>query len=185
MPAVLEGTAAEGGTPLRQVAISSGLTCVPFVRMVTGMTISGDGRQWWNNAAGRYARGRAPERGAVLAFPGSGSMWRGHVAVVSRVVDSRTILVDHANWGGPGIQPGTVMRNVRVVDVSDRNDWTAVRVQVAWDASTLGRTYPTYGFIYNRREGGPVLASAGQVEVAEAPSPHVAQHLRLAETLRD
>jgi surface antigen len=148
------------------------------------MNISGNGRDWWHNAAGSYARGRAPERGAVLAFPGSGGMWRGHVAVVSRVVDDRTILIDHANWGGPGVRRGTVMRNVRVVDASDRNDWTAVRVQVGWDSSNFGRTYPTYGFIYNRRHDGTVVASAaGMREVAEAPSPHVTQHLRLAETL--
>jgi hypothetical protein len=60
------------------------------------------------------------------------------------------VLIDHANWGGPGIRRGSVMQNVSVVDVSDRNDWTAVRVQVGHDASSFGRTYATYGFIYNR-----------------------------------
>jgi CHAP domain len=185
MPAVLRGAPAGGRTALRTASFTGGISCVPYARMVTGMNISGDGRQWWHNAAATYARGRTPEHGAVLAFPGSGGMSRGHVAVVSRVVDSRTILIDHANWGGPGIRRGTVMRNVRVVDASDRNDWTAVRVQVGWDSAALGRTYPTYGFIYNRRRDGTVMASAGLVEVAEAPSPHVAQHLRLAETLRD
>jgi hypothetical protein len=189
MPAVLGGAALRGatagsGTIMHNVPITGGLSCVPYARMVTGMNISGDGRQWWHSAAGSYARGRTPERGSVLAFPGSGGMRRGHVAVVSRVVDDRTILIDHANWGGPGIRRGTVMRNVRVIDVSDRNDWTAVRVQVGWDSANFGRTYPTYGFIYNRSHDGRVLtASAGFQEVAEAPSPHVAQHLRLAETL--
>jgi CHAP domain len=185
MPAVFRGApvGTGGGTPIQPVSMTSGLSCVPFARMATGMNISGDGRNWWHNAAGTYARGRTPERGAVLAFPGSGGMRRGHVAVVSRVVDDRTILIDHANWGGPGIRRGTVMRNVRVVDASDRGDWSAVRVQVGWDSSNFGRTYPTYGFIYNRRHDGTVVASAAMQEVAEAPSPHVAQHLRLAETL--
>jgi surface antigen len=150
-----------GGTPILPVAQNSGLSCVPFARMATGMNISGDARLWWHNAAGTYARGQAPERGAVLAFMSSGGMARGHVGVVSRVVNPRTILLDHANWGGPGIRRGSVMRNVAVVDVSDRNDWTSVRVQVGHTAETFGRTYPTHGFIYNRPAGPRLLMAAG------------------------
>jgi surface antigen len=174
-----------GGTPILHVAQSSGLSCVPFARMATGMQISGDARLWWHNAAGTYARGNRPERGSVLAFMSSGGMRRGHVAVVSQVVNDRTIHIDHSNWAGPGIRRGTVMRGVTVVDVSDRNDWTAVRVQVGWNSDAFGRTYPTHGFIYNRRQGERIItASAGAMqEVAEAPSPHVIQHQRLAETL--
>jgi hypothetical protein len=111
----------------------------------------------------------------------TGGMSRGHVGVVSRVVNARTIQIDHANWGGPGIRRGTVMRGVTVVDVSDRNDWTAVRVQVGHAAESFGRTYATHGFIYNRSGGGRVLmaGNAATAEVAEAPSPHAALHLRL------
>ncbi|MBY0338572.1 MAG: CHAP domain-containing protein [Acetobacteraceae bacterium] len=127
-----------------------GISCVPYARSITGMDIAGNGRDWWHNAAGRYARGQRPQAGSVLAFPGSGGMSSGHVAVVSRVVHSRMIEIDHANWGGPGIRRGTVMRNVRVMDVSDDNSWTRVRVQVGWDNDTFGREYPTYGFIHNR-----------------------------------
>jgi len=175
------------GTPLLHVAQEFGLSCVPFVRMATGMNISGNGGVWWHNAAGSYARGQQPERGAVLSFPGSGGMNRGHVAVVSRVVNSRTIQVDHANWGGPGLRRGQVLRGAVVVDVSDRNDWTAVRHQVGFDSTTFGRTYPTHGFIYNRSvSGGAVVAQAGRFEeVADMTSPHAAQHLRLtSEMLR-
>ncbi|WP_137177551.1 CHAP domain-containing protein [Roseomonas sp. AR75] len=176
-----------GGTPILHVAQSSGLSCVPFARMATGMQISGDARMWWHNAAGSYDRGSRPERGSVLAFTASGGMRRGHVAVVSRVVNDRTILIDHSNWAGPGIRRGTVMRGVTVVDVSDRNDWTAVRVQVGWNNDAFGRTYSTYGFIYNRRPGERIrmAGAAAMQEVAEAqPSPHAAQHMRLAaETL--
>ena len=127
-----------------------GLTCVPYARSVTGMDISGNGRDWWHNAAGRYARGQRPQVGSVLAWPGSGGMSSGHVAVVSRVLNARLIEIDHANWGGPGIRRGTVMRNVQVMDVSDDNSWTRVRVQVGWSAENFGREYPTYGFIHNR-----------------------------------
>lgn len=129
---------------------SGGLTCVPYARSVTGMDISGNGRDWWHNAAGRYARGQRPQVGSVLAWPGSGSMGSGHVAVVSRVLNARLIEIDHANWGGPGIRPRTVMRNVQVMDVSGDNSWTRVRVQVGWTAENFGREYPTYGFIHNR-----------------------------------
>jgi surface antigen len=173
---------AGGGTPILPVSVTSGLSCVPFARMATGMSITGDARLWWHNAAGTYARGQAPERGAVLAFTASGGMSRGHVAVVSRVVNARTILIDHANWAGPGIRRGTVMRGVTVVDVSDRNDWTAVRVQVGHSTEAFGRTYPTHGFIYNRPAGARILHAAtdGLLEIAEAPSPHATLHARLA-----
>lgn len=184
-PAVLRGPAAGGGTPILPVAVTSGLSCVPFARMATGMNISGDARLWWYNAAGNYARGQQPERGSVLAFAASGGMSRGHVAVVSALVNPRTVLIDHANWAGPGIRRGTVMRGVTVVDVSDRNDWTAVRVQTGWDNDTFGRTYATYGFIYNRApDGRTLMAGTPRLEeVAQAPSPHAAQHARLAAQL--
>lgn len=173
---------AGGGTPILPVSVTSGISCVPYARMATGMAISGDARLWWYNAAGTYARGQRPERGSVLAFMSSGGMSHGHVAVVSRVVNARTILIDHANWGGPGIRRGTVMRGVTVVDVSDRNDWTAVRVQVGHSAEAFGRTYATHGFIYNRPVGTRILTAEaeGALEVAEAPSPHAALHARLA-----
>lgn len=127
-----------------------GISCVPYARSVTGMEISGNGGNWWENAAGRYARGQRPQIGSILSFPSSGGMRSGHVAVVSRVLQPRMIEIDHANWGGPGIRRGTVMHNVRVIDVSNDNSWTRVRVQVGWDSSTFGREYPTDGFIHNR-----------------------------------
>jgi surface antigen len=176
------------GTPILPVSQMGGLSCVPFVRMATGMNISGDARAWWYNAAGAYHRGQQPERGAVLAFMGSGGMSRGHVAVVSRVVNARTIQIDHSNWGGPGLRRGQVVRGATVVDVSDRNDWTAVRVQVGYDNDTFGRTYPTHGFIYNRPAGGGTImaSTAGLTEIAQAPSPHARLHLiRATEALAD
>ncbi|WP_424812144.1 CHAP domain-containing protein [Roseococcus sp. YIM B11640] len=126
-----------------------GISCVPYARSITGMEISGNGRDWWENSAGRYARGQRPRVGSILSFPGSGGMRSGHVAVVSRVVQPRMIEIDHANWGGPGIRRGSVMHNVRVIDVSSDNSWTRVRVQVGYDSSTFGREYPTDGFIHN------------------------------------
>ncbi len=185
-PVVARAPLVGAGTTILPVAQTGGLSCVPFVRMATGMNISGDARMWWHNAAGAYARGQVPERGSVLAFMSSGGMARGHVAVVSRVVNPRTVQIDHANWAGPGIRRGSVMRGVTVVDVSDRNDWSSVRVQVGHGAENFGRTYPTHGFIYNRPASSGLMMAGGVAmnEVAEAPSPHAALHLRFAlETL--
>jgi surface antigen len=173
----------------RASGFSGGLTCVPYARSVTGMDISGNGRDWWHNAAGRYARGQRPQVGSVLAWPGSGSMGSGHVAVVSRVLNARLIEIDHANWGGPGIRRGTVMRNVQVMDVSSDNSWTRVRVQVGWTAENFGREYPTYGFIHNRPANSsladasddmirPVSYSSRTVGPRRSPSAHRATSAR-------
>lgn len=152
------------------------LSCVPYARMATGMEVAGNGGQWWNNAAGLYARGQRPEVGSILSFRASGGMRLGHVAVVERLVSARELTIHHSNWGGPGIRPGSVMRNVSVVDVSDANDWTAVRVQVGHGRGDYGRTYPTHGFIYNREEAGGLRmarsARGAASEVAEA-TPHL------------
>lgn len=175
-PAALRSVSQPAGSQPAASQASGGLSCVPYARMATGMAVFGNGWQWWDNAAGLYSRGRRPEAGSVLAFRSSGSMSRGHVAVVSRLVGPRHLLIDHANWAGPGIRRGTVMRDVSVVDVSPENDWTAVRVQVGHDPGTFGRTYPTYGFIYNRPDPETAYAGLGRrrsvafEQVAEFPA---------------
>ncbi len=63
-------------------------SCVPFARELTGFQISGDAWRWWDAAAGRYNRGRMPVAGSVIVLKRTGSMRRGHVAVVRRVVSS-------------------------------------------------------------------------------------------------
>lgn len=121
------------------------LQCVAFVKQTTDFNIRGNARDWWGAASGRFARGGQPEEGAVLAFRGTRRMPLGHVSLVSSIVDSRTILVDHSHWASPGIS-----RNVRVVDVSPNNDWSAVRVALNGNSDRLGSIYPTHGFIYSR-----------------------------------
>lgn len=91
-------------------------------------------------------------------------MRHGHVAVVTQVVSSREVLVDHANWGSRRVGGrGKIAKNMAMVDVSPHNDWTEVRV---WNAGTddFGtRVYPTYGFIYpgDEDDDEPRTASAG------------------------
>jgi len=148
-------------------ARGGGISCVPFARADSGITVAGNAWEWWQNAAGVYSRGSVPEPGSVLTFRANGRMRLGHVAVVSRVVNTREIEIDHANWWGPGMHGG-VARNVPVVDVSEANDWTAVRVGLG-QSGDYGSVYPTYGFIYDRPDTGVMTAAAG----APAPQPEL------------
>jgi len=159
----------------RNHARTGGISCVPYARQVTGMAVFGDGGRWWHNAAGRYARGQQPEPGSILAFRSSSGMPRGHVAVVRRVLGPRHLLIDHANWGGPGIRRGSVMYDVSVIDVSENNDWTAVRVQSGYNSSVFGRVYATYGFIYNRPEEDGATAYASRTQHRPAQLEQIAE----------
>lgn len=127
------------------------LQCVPYARRVSGIRIYGDAHTWWDQAQGRYAKGRAPRVGAVMAFKPYGNMRLGHVAAVSRVIDSRTVLLKHANWSPIEGRRGQIEDNVRAVDVSPDNDWSEVRVWFA-PIEDLGTTHwPLHGFIYNEK----------------------------------
>ena len=143
------------------------LQCVPFARENTGIELTGNAANWWDNAAGVYERGARPEVGSILNFRGTRRMHLGHVAVVSNVLDSHTVQIDHANWSGRGV----VTRNVTVVDVSPSNDWSAVRV--AMGNGEFGSVYPTYGFIYDRPDKGTMLANAGINRGGAIPGPAV------------
>ena len=153
------------------VARYGGISCVPYARMATGMTVSGNAWQWWDNAAGTYARGKMPEAGSILSFRSNHSMRLGHVAVVSRVVSARQVLIDHANWPTSGGRGG-IARGVTVVDVSESNDWSAVRVQLG-RGEDFGSVYPTHGFIYDRPDAGymrtAVAVPAPQPSLNPAP----------------
>lgn len=137
--------------------------CVPFARDISGISLRGDAWTWWASAEGSYKRGSRPETGAVLVFKKHGSMRHGHVSVVSRVVGEREVLVDHSNWAPVRASDrGKIGRNVRVLDISPRNDWTQVRVWHEPSAEFGVRVYPVYGFIY-----GPPDKSRG-VQSADA-----------------
>jgi surface antigen len=160
------------------------LQCVPYARERSGVQIYGDALTWWDQAEGRYKRGHRPKAGAVMAFRPSGAMTLGHVAAVAKVIDSRTVLLDHANWSPIDGRRGQIERGVKAVDVSPANDWSQVRV---WydPIQALGTTsWPVAGFIYNERDGqqqpplggARVLASASyqppatQAQISDKPS---------------
>jgi len=155
------------------------LQCVPYARQVTGVQIFGDARTWWDQAAGRYARGERPKVGAVMTFKPYGQMTLGHVAAVSRIIDSRTVLLRHANWSPINGRRGQVEDDVAAVDVSPDNDWSEVRV---WfdPIHDMGTTHwPVLGFIY---PGKPKRSEAARTVLAAGDDPIgdiIARRLRM------
>ncbi len=131
----------------RVIAAAAPLECVPYARSISNVSIRGDAWTWWRSAAGRYPRDKRPAVGSVLVLKRTSHLRYGHVAVVSRVLNSREILVDHANW----LNRGRIRKDLPVRDVSANNDWSVVRVWYA-PGNILGqRHYPAYGFIHPRQ----------------------------------
>jgi hypothetical protein len=130
------------------------LQCVPYARDASGVGIWGDAYTWWDKAAGRFGRTSAPEAGSVMVMKSYGNAQRGHVAVVRRVVNDREIVVDHANW----LNGGEISLDNPVMDVSEDNDWSEVRVWHAPGGHYGGRVYKVQGFIL-APQGGQRMAA--------------------------
>ncbi|WP_085809410.1 CHAP domain-containing protein [Sphingomonas sp. TZW2008] len=123
--------------------------CVPFARQASGIQIYGDAWTWWDQADGKYRRGEKPVVGSVIAFAKQARLPLGHVAVVSRIVEDRVLMLTHANWSRQNGVRGHAEQDVTVFDVSKRNDWSEVKVWYR-DADGLGgTTYRVHGFIYS------------------------------------
>lgn len=116
------------------------LQCAVYARERSGIDLRGAAGTWWNLARGLYDRAAKPSLGAVLVLGGTP---KGHVAVVTKMVSAREILVDHANWMNKGeIQLGALME-----DVSAAGDWSAVRVWYMPSKGLGRKAYPVKGFI--------------------------------------
>jgi surface antigen len=126
------------------------LQCVPYARQISGIEIRGNALTWWGQAAGRYARGNTPQVGAVMAFKPTRAMRIGHVAMVSKIVSDREVLISHSNWSRINGRRGQIENNVRAIDVSEKGDWSKVRVWYAPLGDLGTSSYPLYGFIYNK-----------------------------------
>ncbi len=163
-------------------AQDAALQCVPYARQVSGIEIYGDAHSWWQQADGRYERGKHPSPGAVLAFKPHRSMQLGHVAAVSKVIDSRRVLLDHANWSPINGRKGQVERGVLAEDVSPGNDWSEVRVWYS-PIGALGTTrYPAHGFIYPRgRNPGELQSQQVQIASSDQPSGKLSRAERKAQ----
>lgn len=154
----------------RTAFISRRLQCVPFARERSGVAIRGNANTWWKQAAGSFVRVKAPAVGAVVVM----NTRRGHVGVVTKIVDKRTVIIDHSNW----LSSGQIYLDQPVMDVSANNDWSKV---VVWHPN-LGkygkRALTVSGFIVDApaRGNSTVYASladvpasmAGDVQYAEA-----------------
>jgi len=130
-PASIHAIVDRSGAPLQ---------CAIYARQRTGLELSGDARNWWPQAEGRYHRAATPSVGSVIVMGGTEA---GHVAVVTQVLNSKQIVVDHANWLGGG----EIITGALVEDASEAGDWSAVRV---WNVETNSvglRSYPVYGFV--------------------------------------
>ena len=142
--------------------------CVPFARQASGIAIYGDAWTWWSKAEGKYPRGRTPRVGAVVVFEKTSRLPLGHVAVVSRVVEDRVLMLTHANWS----TPGAVEHDVRAVDVSAAGDWSEVRVWYGRTGSLGLSAYPVNGFIY---PGSGPANDWANVQVAALSLPTLTQ----------
>lgn len=154
LAAILALVAAASAAP---VAASSLLDyvgqCVPFAREASGIRIFGDAWTWWDQAEGRYRRGHAPREGSVIVFAKTARLPLGHVAVVSRVVEDRVLMLTHANWSRQNGERGHAEQDVTLFDVSPDNDWSEVKVWFRDNNGLGGSVYAVRGFIYG--EGRP------------------------------
>jgi surface antigen len=138
--------------------------CVTYARTITPVEIRGNANTWWGQAEGRYQRGQTPREGAVMAFRSSRAMPLGHVAVVSKIISDREVLLDHANWS----VGGRVEHDVRAVDVSDAGDWSAVKVWFGPIGDMGKRVNAVAGFIYPDAAPQPPLHFA-KADVKRSP----------------
>ncbi|MCI0754371.1 CHAP domain-containing protein [Teichococcus vastitatis] len=149
----LAGCGGGGGTTgpvLGAAALREPVSCVPYARARSGIDLRGDAWEWWDAAAGRYARGHRPQPGSVLVLERAGRLRDGHLSVVTRVVSRREIRVDHANWASGGGK-GRIARDQPVWDASPGNDWSQVRVWYPPSRDYGVTTYPAAGFVHGGR----------------------------------
>lgn len=162
--------ATPGTSRVENVAGQKPLQCVPYAREHSQVKIFGDAWTWWDKASGKYERGASPADGTVMVLHNYAGPNHGHVAVVRRIVSPREIRIDHANW----LNDGSIYVNNPVVDVSDANDWSAVKVFNIQTGAWGGKTYPVKGFIGSGTNRAPVetrkpLPPPEVPEVEEAP----------------
>ena len=90
-----------------------------------------------------------------------------------KIVDSRNILISHANWSPIDGRRGQIERRVAARDVSANNDWSLVRIWYA-PIDKLGTTaFPVNGFIYPKnpaKQNGRQWASAKPAPRSQAPN---------------
>ena len=101
---------------------------------------------------------------------------RAHVAVVRAIVSAREIKIDHANW----LDDGQIYVDDPVIDVSDNNDWSLVRVWNIRAHAWGGRAYPVQGFIGPGPDTGSNAMAMnqqdGMARLIAANNPGISDH---------
>lgn len=147
-PAQQQAERSRAGPP-RIVSARKRLECVTYARGLSGIELSGNAWTWWQAAAGQYARGHAPRVGAVIVLKRKGKSL-GHLAVVTRILNSREVIARHANW----LNKGQIHLDTPIRDVSSDNDWSRVKVWYT-PGRVMGKSaYAVHGFIYPKRGQG-------------------------------
>jgi surface antigen len=163
----LSACAGGGSGPLASTSSGTaypGIACAPFARELSGIALYGDAATWWDQANGRYVRASRPQLGSALVFRRESRLPSGHVSVVSRILGPRQIQVTQANWVA-----GQLNEDQLVVDTSERNDWTEVRVWWPPIGQLGSHGYPTFGFIQP-----PVVATREEIVRATPTAAHLA-----------
>jgi len=88
----------------------------------------------------------------VMVLPKTSRVKYGHLAVVKSVIDSRTIEVENAHWGGAMHERKIVYKHMPVIDRSEKNDWSRARF-FNYPSRTYGSVYPVSGFIIPNAQG--------------------------------
>ncbi|MGB0695637.1 MAG: CHAP domain-containing protein [Rhodospirillaceae bacterium] len=144
--------------------------CVPYARFVSGIQLRGDAHTWWASAAGKYKRDSKPALGSILSMPKTSRLSRGHIAVVTAIEGPRRIKVSHANWGWNRATRGKIYEHMPVLDVSENNDWSKVRLMHP-ATNAFGRPYKADGFIHNRKGTVPAIQSKPRLQTASVKPP--------------
>jgi len=110
---------------------------------------------WWQEASGKYAKTHAPALGSVMVLYRYAGPDRAHLAVVTAMPSAREIRIAHANW----LDQGRVYTNVPVYDMSQDNDWSAVKVYNPATQDWGTHVYDVQGFI-GPGAAGDVMAAA-------------------------
>ncbi len=94
----------------------------------------------------------------MVVFAKTARLPYGHVAVVSRVVERRVVMLTHANWSRQNGERGHAEQDVTLYDVSKRGDWSDVKVWYRDMDGLGGGVYPVYGFIYGGKPARELTA---------------------------
>lgn len=128
--------------------ISEAIQCVPYAREKSGIQIFGNAHTWWGQAKRKgYELSETPVIGTVMVLSKAGKLNYGHLAVVTNIIDDRTIEVTHSNWGNSPETRRVIYNRMNVIDSSRNGDWSYARFW-HYASGSYGSSYKVSGFIH-------------------------------------